>query len=425
MLMALVRHTGALDMTNEIMAISVVRLSVLCAALGSVAAVHAQPGRSPFAGLDAEEYLRVATERSIAVDARGLAEPFRGITSDGELLPDLFELKSTGVPTDAIRNAAERFLSALSAEQRERTQYAIDDDEWRKWMNPHFYVRQGVSFGELSPSQTEAATALLRESLSAKGLALTQDIMHLNTTLAELNDDNFIEYGEDKYHITVMGTPSATEPWGWQLEGHHLAINYFVRGDQVVMAPAFWGSEPAVATSGRHAGTAILVEEQAMGLEMLRALDPQQRAQAVLSSEKTSNDIVAQAFSDNVVVPYAGLRVSELDAQQRRQLMALIRLWIYNLEEGHAAVQMEEIEARLDETWFAWVGDSQDDSVFYYRIQSPVILIEFDHQTPVGLRHMYPAGQPYREHIHAVVRIPNGNDYGKDLLRRHLLAVAH
>jgi hypothetical protein len=32
---------------------------------------------------------------------------------------------------------------------------------------------------------------------------------------------------------------------------------------------------------------------------------------------------------------------------------------------------------------------------------------------------------PYKEHIHAVVRTPNGNDYGKDLLRQHYERHAH
>ena len=68
--------------------------------------------------------------------------------------------------------------------------------------------------------------------------------MRLNQTLAELTGDNFDEYGEWHYYITVMGTPSATEPWGWQLDGHHAIINYFVLGDQVVMTPFFAGSEP-------------------------------------------------------------------------------------------------------------------------------------------------------------------------------------
>jgi len=385
----------------------------------------AQAGSGPYTDAEARAWRERAVERSRLADERGLAEAFKGITADGNIVPDLFEIESTGVPTEDIREAASAFLASLSAHQRARTQFAIGDDEWRKWMNPHFYVREGVSFGELDSAQTDAALAMLRASLSAKGLALTQDIMHLNTTLAELNGDNFVEYGEDKYHITVMGEPSATQPWGWQLEGHHLAINYFVLGDQVVMAPAFWGSEPVIATDGRYAGTSILQDEQSMGLEMLRALRPDQQEQAVLSSEKTSNNAIAQAFSDNVVIPYAGIRASLLDSQQQRQLMALVRLWIYNLRDDQAALQLDEIERHLDDTWFAWVGGSDDESVFYYRVQSPVILIEFDHQTPVGLTHMYPRGVPYKEHVHAVVRIPNGNDYGKDLLRRHLLAVAH
>jgi hypothetical protein len=30
-----------------------------------------------------------------------------------------------------------------------------------------------------------------------------------------------------------------------------------------------------------------------------------------------------------------------------------------------------------------------------------------------------------REHIHVIVRTPNGNDYGQDLLRQHLLQHPH
>ena len=134
---------------------------------------------------------------------------------------------------------------------------------------------------------------------------------------------------------------------------------------------------------------------------------------------------MTQAFSDNVVLDSAGIKVSELTAAQKQQLMRLIGIYVGNMREGHQGVRMAEIEAHLDDTWFAWVGETTDDAVFYYRIQSPVVLIEFDHETPVGLRHMYPRGVPYKEHIHAVVRTPNGNDYGKDILRQHYLAHPH
>ena len=79
----------------------------------------------------------------------------------------------------------------------------------------------------------------------------------------------------------------------------------------------------------------------------------------------------------------------------------------------------------LDETWFAWIGGSSDDALFYYRIHSPVVLIEFDHQTPVGTRMINTPGKVTRDHIHVVIRTPNGNDYGKDLLRQHLASQPH
>ena len=60
-------------------------------------------------------------------------------------------------------------------------------------------------------------------------------------------------------------------------------------------------------------------------------------------------------------------------------------------------------------------------SPFYYRVHSPVILIEFDHQRGIALDN----DEPSRQHIHTVVRTPNGNDYGIDLLRQHRQQVDH
>ena len=160
-------------------------------------------------------------EMSVAAETRGLAEPFRGITTDGRAVPGLFAIRSTGVTTEPVRKAADAFLAALTAGQRAKTLFAIDDVEWRKWMNQDFYARQGVSFLEMTDAQRESGIALLRAGLSAKGLKQTRDIMRLNHTLGEMDHDDFDRYGEWRYHITVMGKPSAAEPWGWQLDGHH------------------------------------------------------------------------------------------------------------------------------------------------------------------------------------------------------------
>jgi len=383
------------------------------AALGAVAVVGA--GQSP----DPKAYQEQQRAFSARIEATGLAQPFKGITTNGTVAPGLFTIRSTGVSTAPVRQAAEAFLKSLSAAQRAKTVFPVDHVEWRKWANQHPYVREGVSFEEMTPAQRDSAFAMLGASLSAKGLKLSRDIMHLNETLGELNGNNFVEYGDRKYWISVMGEPSPTEPWGWQVDGHHLNVNYFVMGDQVVMTPAFWGSEPSVATSGKYAGTAILQDEQARGLAMVRALDAEQRKKAILQTTKTGNNILTQAFSDNVVLDHAGVRVSTFSAAQKKQLLELVGLYVNNLRDGHARVHLADVEKHLADTYFAWIGDTKDDSVYYYRVHSPVVLIEFDHETPVGLRGRYPAGVPYREHIHAIVRTPNGNDYGKDLLRLH------
>jgi len=359
-------------------------------------------------------------------EERGLADPFLGITTDGKLKPGLFEIKSTGVSTAPVRKAAEAFLAALTPEQRAKTKFPLEDPEWRKWMNQHFYVRQGVSFQEMSETQRGTAFALLKSALSARGLKLTRDIMRLNHTLGELNNNNFVEYGEWLYWITVMGEPSPDKPWGFQLDGHHAIINYFVLGDQVVMTPLFVGSEPVIAYEGKYKGLAILQEEQAKGLAMLQALTPSQRDKAILEVSKTANNNVGEAFKDNVVLDYSGLRASEMSAKQKDQLIDLVGDYIANMYDGHAKIKMAEIKKHLDNTWFAWIGGSDDKSVYYYRIYSPVILIEFDHQRPAGLRHLTDnPNLPQRQHIHVVVRTPNGNDYGKDLLRQHYARQKH
>ena len=353
-------------------------------------------------------------------ETRGLAEPFKGVTTNGQVAPGLFAIHSTGVSTEPVQKAASAFLSGLTLDQRSKAMFAVDDPEWRKWMNQHFYIRQGVSFKEMTDPQREAALGLMRASLSAKGLKLTRDIMRLNHTLGELNGNDFEQYGEWLYNITVMGTPSAKEPWGWQLDGHHAIVNYFVLGDQVVMTPFFAGSEPVTAVSGKFKGTTILQEEQNNGLAMINSLKEDIRKKAILQISKTGNNNLTEAFKDNVVLDYAGLRASELSKQERKQLLDLIALYVENMDAGHARIKMDEVRRHIDNTWFAWIGGTEPTSVFYYRIHSPVILIEFDHQLPANLR---PAGAgprvPNREHIHTVVRTPNGNDYGKDLLRQH------
>jgi hypothetical protein len=349
------------------------------------------------------------------------AEPFKGITSDGNVIPGLFGIQKTGVSTQTIRQAAEDFLGSLSAGQRAKTLFPVDTDQWRKWSNIHpTLMRHGTPLFEMNDAQRDCAFALLRESLSRQGFEEALDIMHLNETVMEMTG-RLDEYGEDLYWLSIMGTPSATKPWGWQWDGHHLIINYFVLGDQVVMTPAFLGAEPVHARSGKYAGVRAFKADEDHGLALARTLSEAQRAKTVIAPE-TSGEDFATAFRDNLVLAYSGIRYGELSGNQHDLLLGLAEYHVGRMRNGHAEVKMAEVKRHLNDTYFCWMGGMEDDSTFYYRVHSPVIIVEFDHQRGIAFRENT---KPYKDHIHVIVRTPNGNDYGKDLLRQHYLHGHH
>jgi hypothetical protein len=343
-----------------------------------------------------------------------LAEPFTGVTNDGTPEPGLFSIQRTGVSTRPIQEAAAEFLAALDAEQRSRATFPIDSDAWRRWSNiSPCLMRHGVDLENMTPEQREKGLALLAATLSARGFEAARDVMRLNETISEITG-RAEEYGEWVYWLSLMGTPSPTEPWGWQIDGHHLIVNGFVLGDQVVMTPTFMGSEPVEAREGKFKGTRVFVDEEADGLALMRSLTAEQRRQATLG-ETLPGDVFTTAFRDNFELRYDGVRFGQLTTDQQARLLALVEVYVGKMRPDHAAVKMAEARAYLDRTVFAWIGACEEDSVFYYRIHSPVLLIEFDHQRGLAMDN----DEPSRNHIHTVVRTPNGNDYGKDLLRQH------
>lgn len=344
-----------------------------------------------------------------------LAEPFIGITTDGELKEGLYSIQETGLSTVKIRNSIQKFLDSLSSEQKHKTMFPIYATEWQRWSNTDFYNRKGICLCDLNEVQKELAMDILKESLSPKGFEKSENIMKMEAYLGRIVNKKD-RLNDDLYWLTFMGVPSETEPWGWQLDGHHLIINYFILKDQVVLTPTFMGSEPVYIESGENKGTRTFEREERLGLEFYKSLTKKQRLTATLDDKKEYNNIQTQSYSDNRIIPYTGIKTTELDLEQKQLLLSLIYEYIGNMKKGHSALKMKEIKMHMDETYFSWIGKPDDTEPFYYRIHSPVVLIEFDHQKPLeflGDKHS-------RQHIHTVIRTPNGNDYGKDLLRQHI-----
>ncbi len=354
-------------------------------------------------------------QRMLERGKRELSQDFKGITSDGRLLPGLFPLGRTGVSTERVASAAAAYLRSLTPDQRRLGSFEVKSAAWRQWCNVHPYLmRHGLCLKALESSQREAALALVRESMSASGFETARNVMKLNDYVRELTG-RVEEYDEWYYWMSIMGQPSASEPWGWQIDGHHLIINCFVLGDQLVLTPNFMGSEPVSGETGSYAGISVLQAEESKGLAVMRALEPRQRDRATIASVLPS-ELFAAAFRDNLELGYQGISWNELSDHQQRLLEDLIGTYVGRMRSGHAEVKLAEVKRHLSDTWFAWIGGWDDEvSPFYYRVHGPVVLIEFDHQAPVALEG--PART--RNHIHTLVRTPNGNDYGTDLLRQH------
>ncbi|HUY07502.1 MAG TPA: DUF3500 domain-containing protein [Acidimicrobiales bacterium] len=350
---------------------------------------------------------------------RQLAGPFVGVHASTGVVEDLFPLRPSEMSLDRVAQARNAFVSGLGEGSREGVSFPVDTDNWRRWCNIHrFLMRHGLLLDSLSKDERDLALGLVASVLGERGFSEARGVMKLNETIQEisgrLDEQGFPEFGEWMYWISLMGEASANEPWGWQLDGHHLNINCLLLGDQIVVTPFFLGSEPLEAESGRFKGVRILDSEEHVALELVQSLDAHQRARAIISPTMPSG-LFTGAFCDNVVLDYEGISYGELEPRQREELVRLIRVYVGRLSHDIAEAKMREIEAHLDETYFSWMGETTNEDVFYYRVHSPVILLEFDHEPGIVFKGL----EPMKSHIHTMMRTPNGNDYGLDYIRQH------
>ncbi|MFK0168498.1 DUF3500 domain-containing protein [Streptomyces sp. NPDC090306] len=339
-------------------------------------------------------------------------EPFRGVATSDGVRQDLFPLRATGADVRGVYRAAEEYLAGLTDKQLVAGRFPMDDESWRHWNNgARYFLRHGMLLEDFDDAQRERALAVVRESLSADGYGQMVDLMRLNLTIGELSDNTY-GLNEWLYWFSLYGEPENGGPWGWQLDGHHVNINCVFVGDQMVLTPSFLGAEPVIAGSGKYAGTVAFRGEEALGHELFTRLDGGQRERAVLS-DTMPEELFVGAFRDNFDLDYQGLRLGDMTPGQRDTALRLLGLYVNRAGDDHARVRMEEVRAHEGDTHFAWIGDP--DGTFYYRFHSPVILVEFEHMPGVLFDNDYPS----RRHIHTVVRTPNGNDFGVDLLRQH------
>ncbi len=83
-----------------------------------------------------------------------IAEPFKGLTTDGRVVPDLFAIQTTGLSNEGMKRAADVLLDSLGPGQREEALFSVDSDAWRRWSNIHvFMMRHGAMLEAMAPDQ--------------------------------------------------------------------------------------------------------------------------------------------------------------------------------------------------------------------------------------------------------------------------------
>ena len=349
------------------------------------------------------------------------AEPYKGVTNDGKVRPGLFPIADEGIPISNIVDTAKALLLKLDGKQLSAIVYHIDSPEWRTWSNPEFLLsHKGIRLDEVSSDIREASLALLESILSPEGYQKAISAMRINGFLGELVDGKSV-CNEFSYNLCLFGTPSTTEPWGISFYGHHLCLNVFLYRSQLIVSPWFTGAEPNEIDSGPYKGTKILRVEEKLGLQLMQSLAPEQQTTAQIYKQmkdpamppgrwnRDDQRHLCGAYRDNRIVPYEGVLVSSLPSKSQELVAQILDEYFLYLPQKSREMRLKQAKEFFDETYFCWIGDySNEEAVFYYRIQSPVVIVEFDHHSGVFLTNQ----EPQRFHVHTLLRMPNQGDYG-------------
>ncbi|MDE0425409.1 DUF3500 domain-containing protein [Candidatus Poribacteria bacterium] len=321
----------------------------------------------------------------------------------------------------ALANAMKSFRASLSSELLDAASFPLGHKESYSWTNTppgRNSDRGGIRFGELSVDQLTLFYYVLDAFLSDDGYTkvslITKDVeTYLNKIRPGMWDPN-------RYHIALFGNPETDGSWGFQLDGHHLALNFLVHGDEVSIVPAFIGTEPATVN-----GTVVLDGERTNAFALMHSFNASQREKAIQTGRRrlqvgpgrSTDTFLNYDYSDFVGV---GLKASEMNDTQKQNLRNLIKTYVYNLETEFADVWMTDVDAGLDDTYFVWIGGTTINDPIYYRVFNPAVWIEFNNEGGVGTRRGR-GGRDGRDggsrgdgldHIHSITRSPNGKDYG-------------
>ncbi len=357
-----------------------------------------------------------------------------------------------------MAGAARDLLDALDDEQRALALWPFpSDDERRLW----FYTptdHGGLPLGRMRPAQQRLALRFVATGLSRAGYVTVATIIGLENVLDAVEGWTAAferERGRDPglYYLRVFGDPDGG-PWSWRFGGHHVSLHHLVLdGEVVASTPCFLGADPAASPLlGPHLLRPLAGAED-LARDLVRSLDDAQRQQAIVSpvapvdlvggnrSRLTPGDEPRPLidiwrgrfdgkFGDRLRATQAraeqaagltpahleavrfsaepkGVSAAALRTEQQDGLRALLDVYLHRIPDELADAEAAKVAGdRLGAVAFAWAGSVEPGEPHYYRVQGPLVLVEYDNT------------QRDVNHVHAVWRDPRG-DFGDDVLAQH------
>jgi Protein of unknown function (DUF3500) len=135
-------------------------------------------------------------------------------------------------------------------------------------------------------------------------------------------------------------------------------------------------------------------------------LNADQRGIAIFS-EKALAEIISGNNRKAMPLTPDGISFKELSKEQQTLFLKLLDVYVKNYAFGFSKKLMDKIKnAGIENLHFAWAGSLAPGVANYYRIQGPMLLIEYDNT------------QNNANHVHTTVRDLK-DDFAEDILREH------
>lgn len=359
---------------------------------------------------------------------------------------------------EAMGRAAAAWLDTLDGAQRASASWpgpgSLDSETERvRW----FYTptdHGGLPLNGQRPHQQQAVMQLLAQTLSPAGYVTLSTVLGWENVL-DLVESFGVSWARERgrdpgmYYLRIFGDPGRDNVWGWRFGGHHVSVNLLVaNGDVRGVTPFFLGADPAAGPALGAGELRPLGAMEDLAGNLIRSLDPEQRARAVLLDRAPAdiiggnrsrlgegdrmialNDVWRGHFADETLATRLrsvsdaaeassgfdaadhdrlslttvakGISARDLGPAQRESLSRVVASYTERVAPALAP------EVDLDSVHLAWAGSTDPRQPHYYRMQAPRFLAEWDNTQRGG------------NHAHSVWRDPVG-DFGLDLLQQHL-----